>query len=356
MGTNIGPAVRHRTLPRSYLGPPLRAGAKPVAAIALAALLGGVLASCSTSSPAAIVNGQTITQAQLNQYLEAWADSPAYVESYDESAEAQYSEQLQEAESEGESAQDVSPPGLVEGNGTGPAVYGMQWATTEMRLLITQVAVQQYLAKHREAPTPVEVAASWASQYAVDPSVWLQITAQARTGAAEWVADHALIDTKATNPKEDKQFYKSELSYFWSKVCVATVDISVDNNGQVDMAASKKQADAVANELSGAKGGAQPAVTSGARYCLSPEQAIGQPADFRQLLGVLPSGHAASIRENFGYEVVQVISRNTIPYNNEVADIIDIVAVSSQSATSDPKVNNILTAAKIEFNSAYPGL
>jgi hypothetical protein len=334
----------------------MRAGAKPVAAIALAGLLGGVLTSCSTSSPAAIVNGQTIGQAQLNQYLEAWADSPAYVSSYDDSAEEQYSEQVQEAESEGESAQDVSPPGLVEGNGTGPAVYGMQWATTEIRLLITQVAVQQYLAKHGKAPTPDEVAASWASQYAVDPAVWLQITAQARTGATEWVADHAQIDTKASNPKEDKQFYESELSYFWSQVCLATVDISVDNNGKVDMAASKKQADAVANELSGAKGGVQPPVTSGARYCLSPEQAIGQPAQFRELLGVLHAGQATSIRENFGYEVVQVISRNTIPYNNEVAAIIDIVAVTSQSGTSDPKVNSILSAAKIEFNPAYPGL
>jgi parvulin-like peptidyl-prolyl isomerase len=292
----------------------------------------------------------------LNDYLEAWAGSPAYVESYDQSAEAQYSEQLQAAQSEGESAQDVSPPAFVAGNGTGPAVYDMQWATTEIRLLITQVAVRQYLAKHRETPTPVELAASWASQYAVDPPVWLQITAQARAGAAEWNADHALIDAKPTNPKEDKQFYKGEQSYFWSKVCVATVDISVDNNGQVDMAASKKQAEAVANELSGVKGGAQVPVTSGARYCLSPEQAIGQPAEFRDLIGTLRPGQATPVRENFGYEVVQVISRDTIPYNNQVAAIIDIVAVSGESESSDPKVNSILSAAKIEFNPAYPGL
>jgi hypothetical protein len=356
VGTNISPAVRHRTFPRPRRGPRIRAGAKPVAAIALAGLLGGVLTSCSASSPAAIVNGQTITQAQLNDYLEAWAGSPAYVESYDQSAEAQYSEQLQAAQSEGESAQDVAPPAFVAGNGTGPAVYDMQWTTTEIRLLITQVAVRQYLAKHREAPTPVELAASWASQYAVDPPVWLQITAQARAGAAEWDADHALIDAKPTNPKEDKQFYKGEQSYFWSKVCVATVDISVDNDGQVDMAASKKQAEAVANELSGVKDGAQVPVSSGARYCLSPEQAIEQPAEFRELLGTLRPGQATPLRENFGYEVVQVMSRDTIPYNNQVSAIIDIVAISGQSESSDPKVNSILSAAKIEFNPAYPGL
>jgi hypothetical protein len=39
-----------------------------------------------------------------------------------------------------------------------------------------------------------------------------------------------------------------------------------------------------------------------------------------------------------------------------VGAIIDIVAVASQSDTSDPKVNSILSAAKIEFNPAYPGL
>ena len=334
----------------------MRAGGKPFAAIALAGLFGGVLTSCSASSPAAIVNGQAITQTQLNHYLEAWADSPAYVSSFDASAEEQYEQQVQAAQSEGESAQDVSPPALVEGNGTGPAVFGMQWATTEIRLLITQVAVQQYLVKHREAPSPEETAASFASQYAVDPAVWLQITAQAREGSAEWVADHALIDTKASNPKEDKEFYQSELSYFWSQVCVATVDISVSSNGKVDLAASKKQAEAVASELSGAKGGSQPPVTSGARYCLTPEQAIGQPEEFRDLLAALHPGQAAPIREGFGYEVVQVISRNTIPYSNQVAAIIDIVAVTSQSETSDPKVNSILSAAKIEFNPAYPGL
>jgi TusA-related sulfurtransferase len=334
----------------------MRAGAKPVAAIALVSLLGGVLSSCDTSSPAAIVNGQAITQAQLNQYLEAWADSPAYVSSFDETAEEQYSEQVQEAESEGESAQDVAPPTLVEGGGTGPAVYGMQWATTEIRLLITEVAVQQYLAKHHEAPTPDEVAASFASQYAVDPAVWLQVTAQARNGSAEWVADHALVDTKASNPKEDKQFYEAELSYFWSQVCVSTVDISVGDNGQINLAASKKQADAVASELSGGKGGAQPPVTSGARYCLTPEQAIEQPEQFRDLLGKLAPGQAAPIPESFGYEVVKVISRNTIPYSNQVGAIIDIVAVTSQTNTSDPKVNSILSAAKVEFNPAYPGL
>jgi hypothetical protein len=334
----------------------MRAGAKPVAAIALVGLLGGVLSSCDTASPAATVNGQTITQGQLNQYLEAWADSPAYVSSFDDSAEQQYEEQVQQAQAEGESAQDVSPPALVEGGGTGPAVYGMQWATTEIRLLITQVAVQQYLAKHHEAPTADEVAASFASQYAVDPAVWLQITAQARDGSSEWVANHALIDTKPSNPKEDKQFYEAERSYFWSRVCVATVDISVGNNGQVNLAASKKQADAVASELSGGKGGAQPPVTSGARYCLTPAQAIKQPEQFRDLLSKLAPGQAAPIRESFGYEVVQVISRNTIPYSNQVAAIIDIVAVTSQSSTSDPKLTSILSAAKIEFNPAYPGL
>jgi len=346
--------VSNRTFARLCRGS--RAGAKPVATIVLAGILGGVLSSCTTSSPAATVNGQTITQAQLNEYLEAWAGSPAYVQSYDQAAEQQYSEELQQAQEQGESPQDIAPPGLVAGNGTGPAVYGMQWATSEIRLLITQVAVQQYLAKHREAPTPVELAASWASQYAVDPAVWLQITAQARAGAAEWDADHAQIDAKATNPKEDKQFYKSEQSYFWSKVCLATVDISVDSNGQVDMTASKKQADAVANELSGLKGGERVPVTSGARYCLSPEEVIEQPAEFRDLLGILPPGQAAPLPENFGYEVVQVTSRSTIRYNNEVAAVIDIVAVRGESQTADPKVSSILSAARIEFNPAYPGL
>lgn len=322
----------------------------------LAGALGGFLSGCNTASPAATVNGQVITQGQLDQYLQEWSTSSSYVQSYDQAEEEQYEEQLQEAEQEGESADDIAPPGSVQGTGSGPAVYGMTWAATEIRLLITQVAVQQYLAKHKEAPTPVELAAAWASQYAVDPPVWLQLNTQARTGAALWDADHALVDVKLTNAKSDKLFYEGQKSYFWSKVCVETADISVENNGQVDMAASAKQAKGVADQLSGQPRGAQAPVTGGALYCLSPEQLLQQPSAFRSAVAALAPGHATELAESFGYEVVEVRSRATIPYNNEVADDIDIVAVRGESSTTDTKINNILSAAKIEVNPSYPGI
>ena len=74
-GTNIGPAVRHRTLSHPYRTRMPR-GRQACCAIALVGCSAASSPSCSTSSPAAIVNGQTITQPQLNQYLEAWAGSP----------------------------------------------------------------------------------------------------------------------------------------------------------------------------------------------------------------------------------------------------------------------------------------
>ena len=65
-----------------------------------------------------------------------------------------------------------------------------------------------------------------------------------------------MVQSKAPDLSTAEKFYKANLSSMWSQVCLTSVDVSVPGRGgTIDMAASQKQAEAVAAELSGGIGG-----------------------------------------------------------------------------------------------------
>jgi hypothetical protein len=161
-----------------------------------------------------------------------------------------------------------------------------------------------------------------------------------------------------------EQFYKQNLPSFWSQVCLTSIDVSVPGpNGTIDMTASQKQAEAVAAELTAASaGGATPTVGNGARYCLSPEQWIVEPAAFRQVVYGLAPGKAGMVAQSWGYEVVQVRSRTLIPFNSQVASVIGVVALGAgptaytwpvQGDVSGTGLTRILKAADVKVDPAY---
>ena len=253
-----------------------RGRSKPLAVVGVAGVLGASLSACSTSPPAAMVNGQVITQTELSQNLQWWASSPAYVASFDQASKAQ-SEQYA---SQGETV----PAFTVAGTGSGPGNFGLPWTTGRLTQLVSAVAVHQYLADRGESPSYLQHSAAWASEEASIPQVWPQLPQQLRSSVADEGAELAMVQVKPPNLTSAEQFYKNNLSSFWSQVCLTSIDVSVSGrSGTVDMAASQKQAESVAAELTAASaGGAAPTVGNGARYCLSPEQLIVQPAVFRR--------------------------------------------------------------------------
>ena len=93
-GANIGPAVKppvlarrsRRRLAATWRRASWRARTTPLAVVAVAGVLGSGLSACSTSPPAAMVNGEVISQTELSQNLQRWSSSPAYVASFDEPA------------------------------------------------------------------------------------------------------------------------------------------------------------------------------------------------------------------------------------------------------------------------------
>ena len=119
-------------------------------------------------------------------------------------------------------------------------------------------------------------------------------------------------------------------------MCLRTVDVTVPGPGEsVDMAASRKQADEIAGELSGTVAlSSGPPVTSGALYCLTPEQLIDHAPGFRNEVSGLRAGQAVALPESYGYQVVQVRSRASVPFNDQTAADIEVVA--SQSGGQAP--------------------
>ena len=115
------------------------------------------------------------------------------------------------------------------------------------------MAVHQYLQSKGEEPSYLERSAAWASEEASIPQVWAQLPPQLRSSVADEGAELALVQSKAPNLNTAAQFYKANLSSFWSQVCLTSIDVSVPGpDGTTDMAASHKQAEAVAAELTAA--------------------------------------------------------------------------------------------------------
>ncbi len=324
--------------------------------VLVATAVAGALSSCSASPPAATVNGEVITQGQLDQWLEAWSSSPAYVQ-YFKAASTQESEQ---AASQGQQ----QPVFTVQGTGSGPGDFGLVWTTGRLSLLVMGSALHQYLSRRGEAPSGLEAATAWATEYAANPAVWEQLSAPVRAQLAEQDAEHALIEPKLSATSGDEALYKSDSSYFWTQVCLRTVDVTVAApGGRVDVAASRQQAEEIVAELSGkTTSPPAPPVTSGALYCLTPQQLIEQPSGFRHQVNSLKTGEAVALAENYGYQVVEVRSRAPIPFNKQTAADIEVVAsVSGGQAPAWPVVGEgtdtslikLLKAVTVQVNPLY---
>jgi hypothetical protein len=324
--------------------------------VLVAAALAGTLSSCSASPPAAIVNGEVITQGQLDQWLEGWSSSPAYVQYFKDAS----TQESQEAASQGQQ----QPVFSVQGTGSGPGDFGLVWTTGRLSLLVLGSALHQYLERKGEAPTGLEVATAWASEYAANPPVWEQLPAQVRSEMAEQDAEHALIEPTSSSTSEDEALYKGDGSYFWSQVCLRAVDVTVvGQGGKLNMAAGRKQADEIAAELSGKPTSSPaPPVTSGALYCLTPQLLIEQAPGFRDQVNALKTGQAVALAESYGYQVVQVRSRALIPFNKQTAaDIAVVASVSSGQAPAWPVVGEgtdtslikLLKAVNVQVNPVY---
>lgn len=362
-------AVRSRTFSPGPFAPGRSApGRRPLAkaagAAAVAAMVSAACASCTTSSPVATVNGHAITQSEFDQQLEAMAASPSYVKAFNTQQAENAQEAIAQAEQSGQSTAGIQAITL-QGTATGPDNYSLEWAVLQLNRIVNGEAVSQYLARAHRSATPQELTAAWDAEDAAQASSWRAFTPALRTVLAREDADHALIETKLTDAKTDKQFYDSHRGYFWSRVCVAEVDVSVAGaNGGIDMPASKSQAEELAHKLSsgaslnsataGAGGAAQ--LSGGSYYCLGPEQLNERSLSYVQGVGELAVGKAAAVAGPDGYQVVLVRSRNIVPLNRATEGVVDVVIALGGfqgDGYNDTPLINVLKQAKVQVNPQY---
>lgn len=300
-----------------------------------------------------MVNGAVISQDQLNQQLEWLAASPAYVKEFDqEQAQAASQAQIQAQQTGGNPA--AFQAITVAGAGTGPDNFSNSWVTIELSRMVEGLAMQQQLQREHKAPTRLELATAFATEQAAQPQVWLQFTPQLRSALAVADADHALIEGKATSAKPDKQFFTQYKEYYWSRLCMFEADVSVPGrSGTVNMAASKNTAE---SEVKALESGGSSQISSGARYCLSPEQLIERPTAFFSSVGALAPGKAVAVAGPGGYEVVQVLSRAVIPYNAQsqlVVDVLNTWGGSRGVGTGDTALISVLHKANVHVDPRY---
>lgn len=325
-------------------------GAKGLAgAGACAALASALLSGCGTAPYAATVNGQPISVQELAAQARDWASSQAFVKYQD----AQFLSEEEEAASEGQS--DV-PSNTVEGNGSGPNVYGMYWTTIQLSNMITSSALSQYLGKEGRSPSGQQYAAAWAAEWANNPTIWSEVGQSARTSGATYDSERAQL-VPVSDAKTDQQFYAAHKADFWTSVCLLEDDVSVvGGNGAVDMAASKAQAEKVASELTANPTSPPASVSGGSRYCEDQEQLIEEPAAFTSVVNSLAPGHVASLPESWGYKVLVVTSRAVVPYSSAVASDIEVVTSyggAQGQPNSETKVIDVLKKANVKVNPEY---
>ncbi len=327
-----------------------RPGAKPLAGAGLCAVVAGALLSgCGTAPYAATVNGEAISVQELAAQARHWASSPAFVKYQD----AQFLAQEAQAQAQG---QTNVPNNTVEGNGTGPNVYGMYWTTLQLSDMITAVALHQYLAARSNLPTTTQVAAAWSAEWANDPTIWSEVGQAARTSGATYDAYRAQV-LPLGNAKADAQFYAAHKAYFWTSVCLLEDDVAVSGRGgTVNMAASRSQGEHVAAQLTANPSAPPASVSGGSRYCLSPEQLLERRAGFEAKVNSLAPGHVALLRENWGYRVLLVTSRSQIPYSRAIAGDIEVVTTAGGAQgqpNSESRIIGVLKAARVRVNPAF---
>ncbi|HTW05892.1 MAG TPA: hypothetical protein VME46_00165 [Acidimicrobiales bacterium] len=341
----------------------------PVAAVAIVALLAGGLSGCNVAPPAAIVNGEKISVPELDQQIQGWASSPAFVSAENALFNFFFTEAESEAEQQGGGAPSratvqgfVSPEG---GNVQGQGTYSSPWVALVLSNLVLDVALRQHLSQLRESPSTMEYDAAWQSDYAQAPVLWRQLSPALRAFVAGEGADEILVARAPASAHQDQTFYKQNSSYFWSKLCVSTSDVTVAGpDGRVDWAATLRRARAVARAMRNGGSAAGITVSGGASYCDTPEQFIQEPLAFQAQVGRTAPSQVATVRQSYGYQVVLVLSRTTIPDDSQTAEAIEAsgaatgtIGPSVAGAIAPPNGNQQLTSllarARVDVDPQY---
>jgi hypothetical protein len=300
-----------------------------LAAVAAALALALAAGACDTSPVAASVNGQQIKQTALNLQVRLQTANKAYVARIDQNAAAN--------------------AGNISVTGDAPGTYSTRFVAGVLTGMIQSAAVHQRLASTGRLPGSAQLAAARALDQALFGSTWFGFPQAFRDQQVEQDAEHAQIEPDPTNVSSLQSAYGQVRPYLFSQVCTRTIAVTVRAaDGSVDFPASLAAARTVV-----ARFGLSPDSVGGDVACYDGAGLESQGAAFFNQVLVLAPGHAAAPqRTSFGYQVVAVDSRRTLPLDDAVRRAIAL-AIAQLQASADPAVTSLARSARVTVDPAY---
>ena len=292
--------------------------AKTFAAAALLSAVSLTASACDTSPYAAVANSHTIKQTTLNAELATWAGNKQYVNAVDSSAQS--SSQCQQ-----------NPLACVNVTGDAAGTYNATWVDSILENAVVASLIHQRVRALHESPDQNALQAARAVSE-ISQIGWTSFPASFRTTLVMRLAEDATLTPTSIDAATLQRVYQQYKPYFVSQVCVL-------------QAAAFSLAQAQKLSSSGYPGGSQ--------VCYSQAEFENQPADFQQAvmqLGV--SKVSQPLKTRFGYEVVDVISRDVIGFTPELQRTISVAIVNGQGGPN-PAVDNLVVSAKVKVNPQY---
>lgn len=279
-----------------------------------AALLGVALgaSACDASPYAASVNGDTISQAYLNNQLKLWAANKTWVASFD-SANSQ---------------QNGGSGATVTGSG-GKDTYSATFVSDILDTIIQVKILHQHLAGANQLPTQDELVASRAVNEYLRSDYWDQFAPSLRNLLVEQLADQGALTPVPSNVAALQGAYLAIQPYLFYQICVK--EASAFSSADVQKLATAGN-------------------FNGAQVCLSQTDFENQSPAFQSaVVNLTPNSVSQPIQTSFGFEVVQVVSRSGPTLSIGVQHVL--AAATAQS--EPPQILDLMNRAKVKLNPAY---
>lgn len=292
------------------------------------------LAGCGSASPYAVrVNDTTVTQAEIDEEMQAILDSPKYLE---------FVKTQQEQ------------AGLsVEGKGK--RTLSSAYVSQLLNVRIVSELISEELRRLKIKATPAdrrEARSSYEQQLGAD--VFGDLPKSYQDYLVERVVESRLFSTAVADKVTDaeiEKFYKDNEDRFQT-TCVS--HILVDTQAEaVDvkqrLAAGEDFAELArtrSKDNGGGTGGS--AVQGGSLGCLGEEEASGFVEEFKVALDALQPGETSEpVKTQFGYHVIRVTEKKLASLEEARGEI------QQQLADPDERLQALIRDAKIDLNPRY---
>lgn len=270
------------------------------------------LSACDASPYAASVDGHSISQLTLNNQLKAWSSNRTWVASFDSA----------------NSSQSGGSGATVAGTG-GPGTYSSTFADDILDNLIQVTIIHRHLAATGRLPSPDEVVASRAVNELLRSDYWSQFPQPLRQFLVEQLADQAPLTPVSSDTASLQSAYTQIQPYLFSQLCIVEAS-AFDQAAAQQLAQSKR--------------------LTGAEVCYDQAALEQQPAAFQtKLIGLNVGDVSDPIPTSFGYQVVQMVRRQSPGFSDGVQRVLSVATAQSVP----PAISALIGKAQVKVNPAY---